>query len=254
VAEALTSYRQALAIRRKLADADPSAAPLLSDLAQSYNDIGVLQNETGHPAEALASLERARAIFRDLADANPAVSQFQGDLAVSHQVIGSVQEQTGRPDQALTSFELARALLQKLVAANPRHALFQFRLAMSHSYVGMARRRAGRPAEAAAELGRAVAIMERLCDLQPDGYNLYNLACFRSQLSGIAVQPGSGLTAVDAGSLGEQAVATLRRAVAAGLGDIAFMRRDPDLDPLRSRADFQLLMMDLAFPDEPFAR
>ncbi|MGA2700271.1 MAG: hypothetical protein ABSH35_04145 [Isosphaeraceae bacterium] len=43
------------------------------------------------------------------------------------------------------------------------------------------------------------------------------------------------------------------RAVAAGLQDAAFMRRDADLDPLRSRPDFQMLMMDLAFPDEPFA-
>ena len=29
---------------------------------------------------------------------------------------------------------------------------------------------------------------------------------------------------------------------------------DHDLDPLRSRADFQELMMDLNFPDDPFAR
>lgn len=54
-------------------------------------------------------------------------------------------------------------------------------------------------------------------------------------------------------SLGEKAVETLHRAVAAGLQDAAFMRRDADLDPLRSRPDFQMLMMDLAFPDEPFA-
>jgi eukaryotic-like serine/threonine-protein kinase len=254
VAEALASYQRALAIRRKLADADPAAAPLQSDLAQSHNDIGFLLNETGHPAEALASLERARAIFQELADVNPAVTQFQGDLAQTHQVLGSVQDQTGHSAEALASFERAQSILQKLVAANPRHALFQSRLAMSHSYVGMARQQAGRPAEAAAELGRAVAIMERLCDLQPDGYNLYNLACFRSQLSGMAAKPGSGLTAADAGSLGEQAVDALRRAVAAGLRDFAFMRRDPDLDPLRSRPDFQVLMMDLEFPEEPFAR
>ena len=118
----------------------------------------------------------------------------------------------------------------------------------------MMRQRAGRPAEAAAELRRAVAIMEPLCELQPDAYNLYNLACFRSLLSGIAAEPGSGVMATEVTSLGEQAVEALRRAVAAGLHDLAFMRRDPDLDALRSRPDFQLLIMDLAFPDEPFAR
>jgi hypothetical protein len=96
--------------------------------------------------------------------------------------------------------------------------------------------------------------MERLTDLQPDGYNLYNLACFRSLLSGLASRPGSGLTTAEASTLGEQAVETLRRAVAAGLQDVAYMRRDTDLDPLRSRPDFQRLLMDLAFPVEPFAR
>ncbi|HMF35854.1 MAG TPA: hypothetical protein VKF17_04415 [Isosphaeraceae bacterium] len=95
--------------------------------------------------------------------------------------------------------------------------------------------------------------MKRLSNLQPDGYNLYNLACFRSLLWGIAAQPGSGMTPADVASLGEKAVETLHWAVAAGLQDAALMRRDADLDPLRSRPDFPMLMMDLAFPDEPLA-
>ena len=32
------------------------------------------------------------------------------------------------------------------------------------------------------------------------------------------------------------------------------MRRDPDLEPLRERRDFQLLMMVLEFPDHVFTR
>ena len=31
-------------------------------------------------------------------------------------------------------------------------------------------------------------------------------------------------------------------------------KTDPDFDPLRSRPDFQALLMDLAFPVDPFAR
>jgi hypothetical protein len=45
----------------------------------------------------------------------------------------------------------------------------------------------------------------------------------------------------------------LREAVTAGFRDLAHMRNDTDLDPLRSRLDFRLLVMDLAFPDEVFA-
>jgi hypothetical protein len=32
------------------------------------------------------------------------------------------------------------------------------------------------------------------------------------------------------------------------------MRNDADLDPIRSRPNFQLLMMDLAFPADPYQR
>jgi hypothetical protein len=38
-----------------------------------------------------------------------------------------------------------------------------------------------------------------------------------------------------------------------GYRNVAVMQMDHDLDPLRSRPDFQLLMMDLEFPDDPFA-
>ena len=62
------------------------------------------------------------------------------------------------------------------------------------------------------------------------------------------------MTLDEAHSLGTEAVQALHRAVAAGLRDFAFMRRDVDLDPLRLRSDFQMLIMDLAFPIEPFAQ
>jgi hypothetical protein len=62
------------------------------------------------------------------------------------------------------------------------------------------------------------------------------------------------LTDADVQKLGEQAVATLRRAVEAGLQDVPFIRRDADLKPLRSRADFQMLLLDVAFPNMPFAK
>jgi hypothetical protein len=46
----------------------------------------------------------------------------------------------------------------------------------------------------------------------------------------------------------------LRRAMADGYRDLAALARDTALDSLRKRPDFQLLMMDLTFPAEPFAR
>jgi hypothetical protein len=81
----------------------------------------------------------------------------------------------------------------------------------------------------------------------------YDLACCQALLAGVAAEPGSGVTAAEGRAEAERAMATLRRAVAGGYRDRANMRTDTDLDPLRSREDFRLLMMDLAMPGEPFA-
>jgi hypothetical protein len=69
----------------------------------------------------------------------------------------------------------------------------------------------------------------------------------------MAGQPGSGLTAAAGRAQFECAIADLRRAAAGGFRMLSLIAFDQDLDPLRSRPDFQALMMDLIFPDDPFA-
>ncbi len=71
-------------------------------------------------------------------------------------------------------------------------------------------------------------------------------------LAGLAAKPGSGMTAAEGRAESHRAMEWLRRAVAAGYRNLTILRTDTDLDPLRSRPDFQLLMMDLEFPDDPF--
>ena len=46
----------------------------------------------------------------------------------------------------------------------------------------------------------------------------------------------------------------MARAIAGGYHDLHTSRADKALDPLRSRPDFRLLMMDLAFPADPLPR
>jgi hypothetical protein len=83
------------------------------------------------------------------------------------------------------------------------------------------------------------------------GYS-YDLACYQALLAGAAANPGSGLTAAEGRAEANRAMSALRRAVAAGYRNLAHMQTDTDLDPLRSRPDFQALMMDLAMPTDPF--
>jgi hypothetical protein len=86
---------------------------------------------------------------------------------------------------------------------------------------------------------------------------LYNLACLYSVLGGLGpldktvpadqVQRQQTVAA-------DRAMAVLRRAVAAGWKNAAHMRHDSDLDPLRARGDFQVLLLDLEFPADPFVQ
>jgi hypothetical protein len=52
---------------------------------------------------------------------------------------------------------------------------------------------------------------------------------------------------------GDLVIGLLRQAVAAGYHDLVCLRTDRDLDSLRSHPDFQVLLMDLAFPNRQFA-
>jgi serine/threonine-protein kinase len=70
----------------------------------------------------------------------------------------------------------------------------------------------------------------------------------------LAGRSDSHITPAEGSTQFDRAMVDLLRAVADGYRDLAFLRTTTDLDPLRSRPDFQLLMMDLEFPDDPFAR
>jgi hypothetical protein len=94
------------------------------------------------------------------------------------------------------------------------------------------------------------AARERASIARGDPTALYNVACSLSSSVPLARGPSRR-------SLADEAVRTLRRAIAAGWDDAALTSRDPDLDPLRARDDFRESLRDLfdrGFPDEPFAK
>jgi tetratricopeptide (TPR) repeat protein len=62
-AQALESYRQALAIREKLANDNPAINEFRRDLAKIHFNIGALSVNSGRPSEALEPYRRARVIF-----------------------------------------------------------------------------------------------------------------------------------------------------------------------------------------------
>jgi len=94
-----------------------------------------------------------------------------------------------------------------------------------------------------------------LFDAVPQSFwDLFETACCHAALAGLAGRAGSGVLAAEGEIEAARAMEWLRRAVAMGYRNVNEIRIESALDRLRSRDDFRLMMMDVAFPAEPFAR
>ena len=99
---------------------------------------------------------------------------------------------------------------------------------------------------------RAVALFES--DPNLDGERVFLHAGCHALLSTMAGLPGTGVSADRSDAEADRAMALLRQAVGMGYRGLVGYRTETALDPLRDRDDFRLLMLDLAFPGEPFER
>jgi hypothetical protein len=111
---------------------------------------------------------------------------------------------------------------------------------------------AGDAAGAVADARRAVALLEGLP--ARDARQWFSLACARATLAATAGRGGAGPSTALASGLADRAIDDLRRAAAMGYRSPAAYRYEPALGSLRGRDDFHLLLLDLAFPADPFAR
>src|SRR5262249_17989936 len=107
LAEALQRFRDGLAIRVRLAKADPSNAGWQRDLSFSHNKVGDVLKAQGHLAEALQSFRDGLAITVWLAETDPRQLQWRNDL----------QFTIGRIGGLAYSFVLARDFYNALDAA-----------------------------------------------------------------------------------------------------------------------------------------
>jgi hypothetical protein len=185
----------------------------------------------------------------------PGVVQWSRDLADSLNNLGIVQRDVGRTDEASRSWIRAAELRERLLAQHPNAREDRRGLADVLGALGALQRRRGLVDQASRSLWRAREIGESLAD--PTATELYTLAFVQAQCAALVSQDRSLLTPAEGNehrSLADRAMSTLRRAIEAGFRDLSQLEQDADLDPLRSRADFRALIMDLTFPAEPFKK
>ncbi len=177
--DALTAFRESLAIRQKLADAEPSAANLQIVLAQSQGNIGNLLKQIGRPAEAMTAYATAQAIFRKLAEADPSSAALQSDLARGHSNLGILLRFTGKTADALRSHESALAIQQKLADEHPSVLEYRRDLGDSFTNIGGLLTGTGRPGDAVKPFESALAIRRKIADENP------SIAAYRADLAGL---------------------------------------------------------------------
>ena len=257
-AEALGALESARTARETLMKANPTVTRHPAQLVFVLRRIGDIQRRTGRTTEALASLERAEELAERLANAHPDEVGFQLDPAAVAVDLGNLLDAMGKSSEALATFDKAvacfdevLAIRRKLFDADPSKSLNRTNLADTLRRRGSVNRRRGRVAQAEEDLRFSADLLGRLTSPGPG--DLYNLACSLALLSGVADRPGSGLSTDAARGEADAAMAALRQAVNAGWRNASWARKDSDLDPIRSRPDFPLLILDLEFPVDPFA-
>ena len=165
--DAVTAYKESLAILQQLADSNPTITSFQESLAAYHLNVGPLLTVTGNRAEAMKGYERALAIFQKLADANPTVTTYQHGLAGCQHSIANLLFESGKPAEALLAFERALVIQQKLARSNPTDTDLQDNLARRHHNIGHLLSTTGKPAEAMSAYERALVIQQKLADANP---------------------------------------------------------------------------------------
>jgi serine/threonine-protein kinase len=240
--EAGGAFAEAAVTLQRLVQKHPASVAILGNL---YGSLGWALWEDGRPAEAVTAFNRGRP-----AEARGATCADRETLAEFETNAALALVAVGRPAEARACCDRAITIREGLVKESPANASFATGLATSLLRSGHARAAAGNLAGAAADWRRAGALFAAH---PPEGKHAIFRACCHGALAGLAGKADSGITASEASRQAEDAMAILRRAIAAGNNGIDLIPVEPGLDPLRSRDDFRRLMSDLAFPDDPFA-
>jgi serine/threonine-protein kinase len=246
--EAIPFHRRAIAIHKDLVDGDPGNASHRSELAWAWRYLCLALAASGDLDGAQRLAERAVEDYEHLVRGELKDIETRWRLARCLDELGRIRVQTGRPAEAAQPLEQASRLLESLDSDNP--VLYGVDVIRNQLFLAAQRVFSGRPDEAIACIRRAEEILSRPSKISAE-LLLFDIACAHGLWS---VAGTDGAIAPDERELrARRAISALRRIAVSRYGSLDRLRRDPVLAPLRSRADFQELVLDLSFPADPFS-
>jgi serine/threonine-protein kinase len=291
LAEAEQAGRRAISMQEELTTNHPDV-PLYKDaLAKHYMNQGNLYKETQRLDEANALYEKALRISERLAREHPERIDYAQSLGSCHQCLGQIGMYRIDFSSALSQFDRSIDVFQSALRRQPEHAECRRNLSVTHHARACTLVQVHRLTEALPDFDRAMALADdpeladtirlgralTLAHLGDYTRALGEVADLTSRttssaaahywaarievLYSMALLHDASLRPAERETLSARyavrAVASLRRSEALSYFRVPVNYQEflgeRDLDPLRSRPDFQDLLRDLAFPTNPFA-
>jgi non-specific serine/threonine protein kinase/serine/threonine-protein kinase len=169
---AVASYRKSVAIRERVARADPQNDSVQAELADGYEGLGNLRSGEGEMSTALGDYERALALRRRVLARHPDALGYRSALAELENSIGDIKGQEGYGGLgdmtgALASYRESVALREDVFRATPSDREALVGLTNSLMNLGYLKAALGDPT-GSGDLARSAALLERAVAAHPD--------------------------------------------------------------------------------------
>jgi serine/threonine protein kinase len=240
--------RRGVTLSNRLVADFPAVPDYRQSLAIVLNNLGILLKDTNRPKEAEEYYDQALAIHKQLAADFPTVPDHQNEAAGAMVNVARMRLMRHDAPGARRLLEEAVPYHQAALKASPKHP----------SYRRFYRLNRWRLAETFLELkdhaAAAVTAGEFLRAATEPPRDAYTAACLLADCVRLAAEderlPDDRRREL-AATYGDGAVAALRQVVAKCAKEVAHMKTDPKLDPLRPREDFQKLLVESEFKGRP---
>jgi tetratricopeptide (TPR) repeat protein len=281
--EAQTCFEAALAIWSGLAAMTPQQPTDRDGLAATQQMLGDTYRSTAQTEKAEAILKQSASTYQALVHDYPDTPEYRDSLGRTWISLAALyQANTRQPQKADAALRQALQIFEKLAREHPDTLEYGYRVGVCYHSLALVSHEGGWDApglfEKAIESldhvvkrgygpGRDILFNSQIAktsflpyaltgdELETiaraeglSGMNFFNIACVFCNVS-VAAENDTKLAAKDRVRLKEQylgrAIHFLRQAVANGFPNTAAMKSDKELDPLRSREEFQKLVQEV---------